>query len=164
MTIFFRDQITYRGPVDQVDTAALYELGTIAHGLDDTYGPVELIYLKAGSGVTEARGSVVGFGGDYETVLAVANGIYSGVAVSLGVVAAGSYAWHVIRGNVATLVAASFADNANVYLTATAGTVDDAVVAGDYVYKAKSITAIATPAAGLAVIYFNDSFTTDGLA
>lgn len=164
MTIFFRDQISYRGPVDQVDTTPLYTLGTIAHAIDTTYGPLELIYLKAGSGVTEALGSLVGYGGDYETVLAVANGIYSGVAVALADVAAGSYAWHVKRGNVPTKVAASFADNANVYLTATAGTVDDAVVAGDYVYKAKSITAIATPAAGLAVIYFNDSFTTDGLA
>jgi hypothetical protein len=164
MTIFFRDQITYRGPVDQVDTTALYELGTVAHGLDDTYGPVELIYLEAGAGVTEARGSVVGFGGDYATVLAVANGVYSGVAVALGAVAAGEFAWHVKRGNVATKVLASFADNANCYLTATAGSLDDAVVAGDYVYKAKSISAIDTPAAGLAVIFFNDSFTTDGLA
>lgn len=164
MTIFFRDQNTYLGPATQVDTSALYELGTIAHGEDDTYGPVELIYLKAGSGVTKALGSVVGFGGDYETVLAVANGIYSGVAVALGAVAAGEYAWHVKRGNVPTKVAASFADNANVYLTSTAGTVDDAVVAGDYVYKAKSISAIGTPSAGLAVIYLNDSFTTDGLA
>jgi len=161
MTIFFKDQITYRGPATQVDESALYNLGTVAHGLDDTYGPVELIYLKVGSGVTEALGSVVGFGGDYETVLAVANGIYSGVAVALGAATADQYAWHVKRGNVPTLVAASFADNADVYLTATAGTVDDAVVAGDYVYKAKSISAIS---GGLAVIFFNDSFTTDGLA
>lgn len=164
MTIFFREQNTFLGAPIQVDTVAQYKLGTIAAAKSDTYGPLELIYLKAGSGVTEALGSFVGYGGDYETVLAVANGIYSGVAVALADVAAGSYAWHVKRGNVPTKVAASFADNANVYLTATAGTVDDAVVAGDYVYKAKSITAIATPAAGLAVIYFNDSFTTDGLA
>ena len=164
MTIFFRDQTTYRGPVDQVDSTALYTLGTVAQGLDTTYGPVELIYLKAGSGVTEALGSVVGFHGDYETALGVANGIYTGVAVALAAVTAGQFAWHVKRGNVATKVAASFADNANVYLTATPGTVDDAVVAGDFIYKAKSISAIGTPSAGLAVIYFNDSFTTDALA
>lgn len=164
MPIFFRDQNTYQGPATQVDTSALYPLGTVAHAEDTTYGPLELIYLKAGSGVTEALGSVVGFGGDYETVLGVANGIYSGVAVALGAVAAGEYAWHVKRGNVPAKVLASFADNANCYLTATAGSLDDAVVAGDYVYKAKSITAIDTPTTGLAVIFFNDSFTTDGLA
>jgi hypothetical protein len=164
MTIFFKDQNVYQGPAAQVDSTALYELGTIAKAESATYGPLELIYLKAGSGVTEALGSVVGFGGDYETVLAVANGVYSGVAVALGAVEAGEYAWHVIRGNVPTKVLASFADNANCYLTATAGSLDDAVVAGDYVYKAKSITAIDTPSTGLAVVFFNDSFTTDGLA
>lgn len=164
MTIFFRDQITYQGPATQVDTTARYELGTIAHAEDTTYGPLELIYLKAGSGVTEALGSVVGFGGDYETVLAVASGIYAGVAVALGAVAAGEYAWHVKRGNVPTKVASGYADNAKVYLTATAGTVDDAVVAGDLVAKAASISATGTPSAGLAVIFFNDSSTSGGLA
>lgn len=164
MTIFFRDQNTYLGPADQVDSSALYELGTIAHGEDSNYGPVELIYLKAGSGVTEALGSCVGFGGDYETVLAVANGIYSGIAHALGAVTAGQYAWHVLNGNRVIKGAASLADNANLYLTSTAGTLDDAVVAGDYVYKAKTITAIDTPSTGLAVAYFNNSFTTDGLA
>lgn len=164
MTIFFKDQIAYQGPVDQVDSTALYELGTVAHGLDTTYGPVELIYLEAGTGVTEAQGSVVGYNADYTTVLAVANGIYSGIAVALGAVTAGKFAWHVKRGKVAAKVAASYAANAAVYLTATAGTVDDAVVAGDYVYKARSLTAIGTPSAGLAIILFNDSFTTDGLA
>lgn len=166
MTIKFRDPIAFRAPATQVDAVgeALYPIGTIADAYDSTYGALQLIYLKVGSGVTEALGSVIGYWGDYETILGVANGIYAGVAVSLGAATAGQYAWHVKRGNVPTLVAASFADNANVYLTATPGTVDDAVVAGDYVYKAKSISAIATPAAGLAVIYFNDSFTTDGLA
>jgi hypothetical protein len=163
MTIKFRDSIAYRAPATQVDDVgeALYPIGTIAEAYDSTYGELELIYLKVGSGVTEALGSLVGYGGDYETVLGVANGIYSGVAVSLAVATAGQFAWHVKRGNVPTLVAASFADNANVYLTATPGTVDDAVVAGDYIYKAKSISAIS---GGLATIYFNDSFTTDGLA
>lgn len=164
MTIFFKDQNTYQGPTDQVDSTALYPLGTVANAYDTTYGPVQLIYLKAGSGVTEALGSVVGYHGDYETTLGVANGIYTGVAVALGAVTAGQYAWHVKRGNAVTKVATGFADNANVYLTSTAGTVDDAVVAGDYIYKSKAISAIGTPSAGLAVIYFNDSFTTDGLA
>lgn len=164
MTIFFREQNTFLGEATQVDASPLYKLGTIAEAKSDTYGPLELIYLKVGTGVTEAVGSFVGYGGDYETVLGVGNGIYSGVAVAIAAATAGQYAWHVKRGNVPTLVASGFADNANVYLTSTAGTVDDAVVAGDYVYKAKSISAIGTPSAGLAVIYLNDSFTTDGLA
>lgn len=164
MTIKFRDPITYRAPATQVDSSALYPIGTTAQAYDSDYGEQELIYLKVGTGVTEAQGSFVGYWGDYETILGVANGIYAGVAVALAAATAGQYAWHVKRGNVPTKVLASFADNANCYLTSTAGSLDDAVVAGDYVYKAKSISAIGTPSAGLAVIYLNDSFTTDGLA
>ena len=161
MTIFFKEQNIFQGPATQVDSSAIYPLGTIAEAYDAVYGPLELIYLKAGSGVTQALGSFVGYGGDYETVLGVANGIYSSIAVALGAVTPGQFAWHVKRGNVPTLVLASFADNANCYLTATPGSLDDAVVAGDYVYKAKSISAVS---GGLATIYLNDSFTTDGLA
>lgn len=163
MTIKFRDPLVYRAPATQVDAVGeeLYPLGTIADAYDSTLGELQLIYLKAGSGVTEAVGSFCGFGGDYETVLGVANGIYSSVAASLAVKTAGQFGWYIKCGNAPVLVAASFADNANVYLTATPGTVDDAVVAGDYVYKAKSISAIS---GGLATIYLDNSFTTDGLA
>lgn len=166
MTIKFRDPITYRAPATQVDAVgeALYPIGTIAQAVDSTYGALDLIYLEVGSGVTEAVGSVVGYGGDYATVLAVAGGIYPGVAVSLSIATAGQFAWHVKRGNVPTKVASGYADNAKVYLTATPGTIDDAVVAGDLVARAASITATGTPSAGLAVIYFNDSATSGGLA
>jgi len=163
MTIKFRNPIVFRAPAVQVDAvdSPLYAVGTIAEAVDSVYGNLELIYLKAGSGVTEAVGSFCGFGGDYETVLGVANGVYSSVAVSLAAKTAGQFGWYVKSGNVPTLVLASFADNANCYLTSTAGSLDDAVVAGDYVYKAKSISAIS---AGLAVIYLDNAFTTDGLA
>jgi len=161
MTYKFREPLTYRGISTQVDAVgdSKYAIGTTAKAYDSTYGEVELIYLKAGA--IEAVGSFVGFGGDYETALAVADGVYSAVASSLAVKAVGEFGWYVIKGNVPVKVLASFADNANCYLTATAGSLDDAVVAGDYVYKAKSISAIS---GGLATIYLNNSFTTNALA
>lgn len=161
MTIFFKDQNTYQGPATQVDSSALYDLGTIAKAEDSDYGPLELVYLKAGA--TEAVGSVVTFGGDYVTALAVANAV-GNVGVAISVKDADEYGWYVITGNVPAKVLASFADNAKCFLTATAGSIDDAAVVGDDIFAAKSISAINTPSTGLAVININRSFTMDGLA
>lgn len=165
MTYKFRDPFAFRAPAEQVDVDPLYALGTIAQAVG-SYGPVDLIYLRAGSAVAEAVGSVLTHGGDYVCALFAANAIGS-IAVSVSVKASttpGLYGWYVKRGNVPTLVLASFADNANCYSSGTPGSIDDTVVAGDYVYKAKSITAIDTPSTGLAVIFFDDSSVNDGLA
>ena len=166
MELKFREQNIFNTTSpDQVDTSAVVEIGTIAKAIDidpnSLYGESELIYLKAGE--IEAVGSVVTFGGDYTTALAVADAV-GNVAVSISVKAVDEFGWYVIRGNVPALVLAGFADNAKCYLTATAGSLDDAAVAGDDVFAAKSITAINTPSTGLAVINFNRSFTMDGLA
>ena len=166
MTIKFRDPIAYRAPATQVDTDPLYPVGTVAEAYDSTYGELTLIYLQANSAVAEALGNGVTYGGDYVGTLGAPNAIGS-IAISLAAKDAatpGLYGWYVIKGNVPTTVAALFADNANLYFTATAGVFDDAVVAGDYIYKAKSISAVGTPSAGLAVVFVNGSFSTDGLA
>lgn len=152
----FRDPLTFRAPAAQVDDSALYAIGTTAKATHPTYGEVELIYLKAGD--TEAVGSVCTYSGDYITALAVA-GAVNPIAVSLAIKAANQYGWYVIRGNVPVLGAALLADNAALYLTATPGTVDDAVVSGDTIFKARTISAIGTPSAGLAVAHVDYSFT-----
>lgn len=166
MELKFREQtIANTTAPTQVDTTAVIEVGTIVRAIDidpdSNYGQVELIYLEAGA--TEAVGSVVTFGGDYTTALAVANAI-GNIAVSISVKASGEFGWYVIRGNVPAKVGSSFADNAKCFLTSTAGTIDDAPVPGDDIFAAKSISAIDTPSAGLAVINVNRSFTMDGLA
>jgi hypothetical protein len=59
---------------------------------------------------------------------------------------------------------ASYADNGLVYATATAGSIDDAVVAGDRVKKAKGGSAVDTPSAGLAEFEIDRPFMDDGSA
>lgn len=166
MELKFREQtIANTTAPTQVDTAAVIEVGTIVKAIDidadSNYGEVELIYLEAGA--TEVVGSVVTFGGDYTTALAVADAVGQ-IGVAISAKSSGEFGWYVIRGNVPAKVLASFADNAKCYLTATAGSLDDAAVAGDDVFAAKSISAIDTPSTGLAVINFNHSFVMDGLA
>lgn len=166
MELKFREQNVFNTfAPDQVDSSAVVGIGSVAKAIDvdstSNYGEVELVYLQAGA--TEAVGSVVTFGGDYVTALAVANAV-GNIAVSISAKSSGEYGWYVVRGNVPAKVLASFADNAKCYLTATAGSIDDAAVVGDDIFAAKSISAIDTPSTGLAVINVNHSFTMDGLA
>lgn len=166
MELKFREQtIANTTAPTQVDTAAVINVGTVVKAIDvdpdSNYGEVELIYLEAGA--NDVVGSVVTFSGDYVTALAVANAVGS-VGVSISIKSTGEFGWYVVRGNVPAKVLASFADNAKCFLTATAGSIDDAAVVGDDIFAAKSITAIDTPSTGLAVININHSFTMDGLA
>jgi hypothetical protein len=65
---------------------------------------------------------------------------------------ANQYGWYQIYGKGVAKVLASFADNGDCYLTATAGSVDDADVAGDFIRGMKGASAIDTPSTGLAEV------------
>jgi len=123
------------------------------------YGDGEFIYL---TGVASTVvGSVVTFEeGTNITTLTVANAKGRiGVAMSASV--AGEYGWYQIRGRAVCEVLTSCAADKVLYLTATAGELDDAVVVGDEVYTSYSLTAIATPAAGQAEVSICYPFVTD---
>lgn len=149
----------------EVITSGSYEddipLGTIVTAVDPTYGSGEFIYL---SGVAStARGSVVIYNpDDFSTTLAAANGI-GPVAVAMSATVAGTKGWYQIGGKGVASVLTGFADNANCYLTSTAGSVDDADVAGDYIRGMKGASAIGTPAAGLAEVELWRPQVADGL-
>lgn len=123
-------------------------LGTIVRATDSTYGAGEFIYLK-GLAAT-AVGTWVTFNADdYSTTLLAANAIGPvGVAMSANV--ASQYGWYQISGKAIGKALASYADNGLVYATATAGSIDDAVVAGDRVKNALGASAVDTPSTGLA--------------
>ena len=86
------------------------------------------------------------------------------VAVAASATVASTYGWYRISGKTVAKALTGFADNANVYATATPGSVDDAVVAGDRVKNAKGASAVGTPAAGFAEFEINRPFMDDGLA
>ena len=60
----------------------------------------------------------------------------------MAAIVASNWGWFQVEGTAVCNVAASFADDLAVYLTATDGVVDDAVVTGDLVYGARSAGAI----------------------
>lgn len=154
----------YSQAIDENSTTQTAPLGTIIKAKDTAstaYGAGEFIYLQGVA--STAVGSVVTFANDdFSTALAVADAI-GPVAIAMSACVANEYGWYQISGKGAATVLASFADNANCYLTATAGKIDDAVVAGDYITGIKGASAIDTPSTGLAEVELQRPFVTDGL-
>ena len=100
------------------------QLGTIHWSQGKAY-----IYGK-GIGSTLA-GSWVSMDEDCTTALLAANA-KGRVGVAMAAIIANKYGWYQIFGkHAAALTADDVADNGDLYATATAGKVDDAVVAGD---------------------------------
>ena len=121
---------------DDVHTTQKYRLGTRVKSVAGN----EYVYLK---GVTScADGSWVTIAASWVAVLAVADG-QGMVAIANGAVdAATKYGWFTIWGEETGLCLASF-DGTNgigVWLTSTAGSVDDSDVAGDLVHGAIGLT------------------------
>ena len=114
------------------------------------YGVGEFIYLK-GVASTAVGDAVTYQYGDYQTARTVAASVgMIGIAMSANL--ANQWGWYQIRGLAVVEVSASFAADKICYLTATAGELDDAVVAASEIRGTYSYTAIATPAAGQALV------------
>jgi hypothetical protein len=137
--------------------------GLVVKTFDPTYGNGEHIYLK-GVASTAVGSWVLYNEDDWTTSLLAANDIGQ-VAVAMSAnTSASNGGWYQIKGKAVGKVLAGFADNANIYATATAGSVDDAIVAGDRVKRAKGASAIDTPSTGLAEVEIDRPFMDDGLS
>jgi hypothetical protein len=148
--------------IAETSTTLSLPLGTRVQAQDSTYGVGEFIYL---SGVASTGiGDWVTYNqDDNSTALLAANAI-GPVAVAMSANVASQYGWYQIFGKAVGKALTGFVDNANVYATATAGSVDDAVVAGDRVKAAKGASAVGTPSAGLAEFEIQYPLMDDGLA
>lgn len=130
-------------------TVQQHPIGTIVRAVDPTYGEGEFIYLK-GLASTAVGEAVIYDQYANTTKRGVANDRGPvGVAMSANV--ASQYGWYQIKGS-AVVKSATVAAGGAVFLTATAGTVDDAVVSTDKIDGARFKTADGTPAAGFAVV------------
>jgi hypothetical protein len=144
--------------LDAVSTTARHKLGTIVRGRDtvsDTDG--EYIYVKANVAFTEGQIVILDLYneaalGDTDVAAHVADG--ASVGFALGTVAADEFCFIQIAG-LAKVKAGTVAAGAGVQLTSTAGTVDDAAVAGAQIAGAVFATADGTPAAGFAYANIN---------
>jgi hypothetical protein len=147
--------------IDVTDATQQHPLGTRVKAEHETYGAGEFIYLLGVA--STALGSFVTYNADdFSSALLAANA-KGPVAIAMSANVADQYGWYQIYGKAVGTVLASFADNADIYATATAGSVDDAVVAGDRVQGAKGASAIDTPSTGLAEMEIAYPFVDDGV-
>jgi hypothetical protein len=112
-----------------------HPLGLIVTASDPTYGSGEFIYLK---GFTSARvGDWVTYNNDDGTTTALAANAIGPVGIAMSTATGSQYGWYQISGKAIGGCKTAFADNAKVWITASAGRVDDTSVAGDLVNNAK---------------------------
>ena len=148
-------------PIGVTSTVKNHPLGDIVTAYDPIYGAGEFIYLPGAANTVV--GSVVLYSpDDFATTLLAANDIGS-VAVAMSINVGSQWGWYQIQGK-AVVKAGTVADNGNVYATASAGVVDDAVVAGDRVKNAKFASADGTPSTGLAECEISRPFMDDAVA
>jgi hypothetical protein len=122
--------------IAQKDTTAKVSLGTIVTAEDPTYGTGEFIYLK---GVASCvLGSWVTYKTEDGTTALLAANAIGPVAVAMAATTASYYGWFQIEGLAVGKCLTQMASNTRVWITGTAGSVDDASVAGDGVNLAKS--------------------------
>lgn len=135
--------------IASTSTTQAHPIGTVVTAHSATYGTGEFVYLKGVA--STVIGDLVIYDQKASTTTRAVAGSRGPVAVAMSANVADQYGWYQIRGSAAVKSAAAAAAG-NVYLTATAGTVDDAVVVGDKVDGARYKTADGTPSAGFAVL------------
>jgi hypothetical protein len=147
-------------PIADVDTVKRHDLGTIVMASDPVYGMGEFIYLQTGAAVP-VRGWVIYNADDYSVASPAANSI-GPIAIAMSAGVASGYGWFQISGKALGKCLTLFADNGKVYLTGTAYTVDDTVVAGDLVTPATGAS-LTVPASGYAEFEIHRPFVNDAL-
>ena len=135
----------YASDTTAIDSSLQHPLGTRAYDEDGN----EYIYLT-GVALT-AAGYVVSYDEVHITTLAVANA-KGRVAVAMAATIASTYGWYQIYGKNATVAnRTAVATDLPLFLTASAGMVDDADVAGDLINGMLSRSATNAAASPLTV-------------
>jgi len=142
-------------PLTQLDTTALYALGS---KVMDKSGN-EYIYLLGVA--STVAGDAVTYNGAYATTRLVANG-KGPVAIAMGACVASTYGWYQVRGLATGITLTAVVTGMPLYSTATAGQLDDAVVAGDLVANAFAYATGGTNAS--CTFEINYPFATDTLS
>lgn len=155
MTYHITDNVAGTQPIADTSTTQKQALGTIVRAFDVTYGEGEFIYLL-GVASTAINDWVTYNRDDNGTTLLAANAI-GPVAIAMSANIASQYGWYQISGKAVGSCLTAFADNGLVYITATAGHVDDTSVAGDLVNLSKGASTTVA-ASGVADFEINRPF------
>lgn len=136
-------------PIEDTSTTQQHELGAMVQAKHATYGVVTFCYAKGVASTAVGDMCMIdNYAGTTTRTVAATRGRV-GVAMSANV--ASQYGWYAVEGAV-PVKAGTVAAQGQVFSTATAGTVDDASVAGSMIQGATFKSADGTPSAGYAVV------------
>jgi len=142
----WRHSESYMVPQDinQTSTVQNNPLGLVVKARDiseaTAYGTGEFIYLKGV--VSTVVGSVVTYNEAHQTARIVSSAV-GPVAVAMSINVAANWGWYQ-RVGIAYMEADAVATDKQLYIDGTAGRVDDAIVAGDMIMGAVSVTVAAS--------------------
>lgn len=150
-------------PIANRDTteSTAHPMGTVVEAYDSTYGVGKFMYV-GGVASCAIRNWLGVNQDDFSTTRATADGVYSIVGTAMATLTASYYGWIQISGKTIGSCLTGYADNGKVYLTGTAGSVDDTSVAGDQVVRAKGASAT-TVDSGVADFEIEYAWTNNGI-
>lgn len=147
-------------PITDVSTTQKHAFGYRIRARDATLGECEFVYVKGvGSGAAGLLATYVPNTGVTALIGARTKGLLGWFMATLD--ATTKFGWLCVRGIAEAAVAGAVVAGSTVYLTGTAGKVDDAVVAGDIVYGANFATADGTPSANIARVSIDEPYSGD---
>lgn len=123
--------------IDATSATQVYKTGTVVKCRDmgsTDRGEAEFMYAKGVASVVAGNYCVISPGGD-AAIRTVARSIGQG-GVAMAAIVANNWGWFQISGR-AIVTAGTVLDDTTPYLSATDGSLDDAVVTGDVVYGAR---------------------------
>lgn len=150
-------------PIATTSTTKQHPLGTEVQAMDRGSNGNGSAWFRYALGVAStAVGSWVTFTEDNGGTALLAADQKGQVGIAMSANVASQYGWYQLTGKAVGKALAGYVDNALVYATATAGSVDDAVVAGDRVKQAIGASALDAPATGMAEFEIDRPFMDDG--
>jgi len=146
--------------IAEVSTTQNHPFGTRVKAYSTTYGHGEFVYVKGvADGAVGAVCTYSPLSGVTVLTIARSKGL---VGVMMSVLdATTDFGWIQVAGTAVAAVADTVVAGETVYTTATPGSVDDAAVTGDIVYRANFATDDANPAAGFALVSISNPWCGD---
>jgi len=133
--------------IETVDTAQKFTLGQTCkarHVTGDYEG--EFVYMKGVASCVAGAWALLNY--DNYTVSLLIDTNVGGVGIAIGATIASTFGWFQTKGKAEGWLAASCADNAELYTTAVAGVVDDVVTGQFQIWGARCAETVTSSAVG----------------
>ena len=139
--------------IADTDSAPVFPMGSKCTARNTTTGYVgEFVYMKGVASCVVGAWVLLDYDSGAVTLLIDTN--VGGVGIAMAVTTASLYGWFQVRGKATGSLAASCADNAELYTTAVAGVVDDVVTGQFQIYGARCAETVTSAANGEVEIHY----------